>query len=385
MNAQPASTSRCTRRQVLLLLAGSTVVGLATACSSPTPPTTSVPAGPGQSAPAQREPVQKVSFGFGTKTMDPLATTIVIGQELGYYREEGLEVEFKAIGSVAAMTEAVRNGNLRMSVGSPTFLLTAAAKGDAVPTRLFHEYTYPFKWDWAVPPDSQVKELSDLKGKKLGVANFGTIEQLIGKSMLRQVGIDPENDVSWTAVGEGTTGHIALSRGDIDAMIYYDTGFGAWDAAGLAYRLLDRPKGVPQVGGFFLQATPSAIQDQRALVVGMGRATAKGTVFALENTEAAARVFLKMFPEVGTTSNSTEENVKALMAILARRRPRWKSPDRSVTKFGFIREQELRDEVAFLELASKIADVKPFYTNELNDDINNFDAELIRRQAREFA
>jgi NitT/TauT family transport system substrate-binding protein len=369
----------------MLLLAGSTVVGLATACSSPAPSVNSGLAVPGQTAPAQRESVKKVSFGFGTKTIDPLATTIVIGQELGYYREEGLEVEFKAVGSVAAMTEAVRSGNLTMSVGSPTFLLTSAAKGDAAPTRLFHEYAYPFKWDWAVPPDSPVRDLADLKGKKLGVANFGTIEQLIGKSMLRQVSIDPENDVSWTAVGEGTTGHIALSRADIDAMIYYDTGFGAWDAAGLAYRLLDRPKEVPQVGGFFLQATPSTLQNERAMAVGLGRGTAKGTVFALENIDAAAKTFLKMFPEVATASRTTEENVRALAAVLARRKPLWKSPDPSITKLGFIREQELRDEVKFLDLASAIPDVTPFFTNELNDEINAFDPEPIRRQARELA
>jgi len=268
-------------------------------------------------------------------------------------------------------------------VGAPSIILPTAAKGETYPAIQFYEYTYPFKWDWVVAENSPIRELQDVKGKKLGVASLGTVEQPIGKIMLQKIGVNPESDVTWTAVGEGTTGHIALGRGDIDAMIYYDTGFGAWDVTGLKYRLLPRPDNLPQVGGFFFQATPATIKEKRTLAVGLGRGTAKGTIFALENPTASAELFLKMFPEAGVPSKSKDENVQDIKTVVARRMPLWKPYDSSVTKWGFTTEKEWRDEVEFMELTGKVADVGQFYTNELIDEINTFDAEAVKKQARE--
>jgi NitT/TauT family transport system substrate-binding protein len=353
--------------------------------AQPAPTTAPQAAAPAQAtaAPAAPKAVEQISFGFGTKTMNPLAMNIVIGQELGYYRDEGLAVEFKAIGSTPAITEGIRNGSLTAGVGAPSIILPTVAKGETYPAIQFYEYTYPFKWDWVVSENSPIRELQDVKGKKLGVASLGTVEQPIGKVMLQRVGINPESEVSWTAVGEGTTGHIALSRGDIDAMIYYDTGFGAWDVAGLKYRLLPRPEDLPQVGGFFFQALPSWIREKRALAVGLGRGTAKGTIFALENPTAGAELFLQMFPEAGVPSKSKEENVRDITVVVAKRSPLWKASDPSITKWGQMAEKEWRDEVEFMELSGQIADVTQFYTNELIDEINAFDAEAIQKQARD--
>jgi NitT/TauT family transport system substrate-binding protein len=395
---------RTSRRALLRAGLALAALPLVAACAPAASPSPAAPAKPAASTPAEGKPapskpaestsaqtapattagLTKATFAFATKTINPLAMNIVIGQELGYYREEGLDMEFKAITSHAALTEGIKNGSLQFAVGSPTFLLPLVAKGEAFPAIQFYEYTYPFKWDWAVKPDSAIKEVADLKGKKLGVASFGTIEQQIGSIMLRQRGINPETDVSWTAVGEGTTGHVALMRGDIDAMIYFDTGYGGWDAAGLQYRLLPRPPDVPQVGGFFIEATPELLKSQRAMAVGFGRGIAKGTIFALENPEAGSKVFLKMFPESRVASKSDEENIQAIKTAVARRMPLWRCPDPSITKLGFIREQEWRDEVAFAGLTDKIADVQQFYTNDLIDEINSFDVEAVKRQARDY-
>ena len=116
----------------------------------------------------------------------------------------------------------------------------------------------------------------------------------------------------------------------------------------------------------------------------MGRAIAKGTNFALENPEAGAKLFLKMFPEAGVPSKSADENVRDVQLVVARRMPLWKSSDPAATKWGSISEQEWRDEVAFLDLTDKITDVAQFFTNELIDEINAFDAEPIKQQARDY-
>ncbi len=61
------------------------------------------------------------------------------------------------------------------------------------------------------------------------------------KNVLRSLGIDPDKDVKWTAVGNGIPAGVALDRGAIDALAYYDTGFGQIEAAGMAIEMLPRP------------------------------------------------------------------------------------------------------------------------------------------------
>jgi NitT/TauT family transport system substrate-binding protein len=381
---------KVSRREALAMLvavAGTTAAGGCgrplTGTSAPAADTHTAGAPVVANAQAPR-PLRRVAFGFATKTISPLAINLTIGQELGYFQEEGLDAEFKAISAHAALLEGIKSGSLQFSVGSPTFLLPLVARGEPYPAVQFYEYTYPFKWDWAVLPESPIRDLGDLRGKRVGVASFGTVEQNIGKAMLRRRGIDPDTEVTWQAVGEGTPGHVALRRGDIDAMIYSDTGFGAWDVAGLPYRLLPRPPDVPQVGGFFIQALPSLLRDERPVAVGFARAVAKGTVFALENPDAAAKIFLKLFPENLVPSKSFEENARDARRVVERRMPLWLPPEPGM-KLGAIREREWWDEVEFLGLSGKISDVRSLYTNELIDEINAFDAEAIRAQARAYA
>jgi NitT/TauT family transport system substrate-binding protein len=50
---------------------------------------------------------------------------------------------------------------------------------------------------------------------------------------------------------------------------------------------------------------------------------------------------------------------------------------------GFIHENELQREAKFLGLSS-IKDVKPLFTNDLIDEINNFDRAKIVEQAKNY-
>ena len=71
---------------------------------------------------------------------------------------------------------------------------------------------------------------------------FGTTEYPVTRNVLRSLGLDPDKDVKWTAVGNGIPAGVALERGAIDALAYYDTGFGQIEAAGMAFDMLPRPE-----------------------------------------------------------------------------------------------------------------------------------------------
>jgi NitT/TauT family transport system substrate-binding protein len=195
---------------------------------------------------------------------------------------------------------------------------------------------------------------------------------------LRSLGLDPDRDVKWTAVGAGVPAGVALQRGAIDALAYYDTGFGQIEAAGLRFVLLPRPKALPMVGGQFLMARKTLLTEQRDLLVGVGRAVAKASVFLLSNPAAGAQAFLQMYPETAPRGSSQAEAVKSVLQAVDRRIKLYEPPYPNA-KIGSINPEEFKVEAELNDL--KIRDFGGFYTNELIDAINEFDVAKVQAQA----
>ena len=228
-------------------------------------------------------------MGFGVKSVNPIVINILIGEGLGYNREEGFTLVPRPLGANANVQIALDKGDLEFGVGTPSFQLPLYAKGELPPIVNFYEYTYPYKWDVAVKPESPLRRYEDLKGKKIGVSDLGTTDYPVTRAVLRNLGIDPDKDVQWIAVGAGVSAGVALQRGVIDALAYFDTGFGQIEAAGIAMRMLPRPKDIPLIGGLFLSARADFLKANRKLAVGYARAVAKSSEFLLANPEAGAK------------------------------------------------------------------------------------------------
>ncbi|AMN45265.1 ABC transporter substrate-binding protein [Rhodoplanes sp. Z2-YC6860] len=325
--------------------------------------------------------LRKIRMGFGIKSVNPIIINILISEGLGYTKEEGLQFTPLALGTNSNAQIAVDKGDTEFAVGTPSFQFPLFAKGQLPPIVNFYEYTYPYKWDVAVKPDSAVQKYEDLKGKKIGVSDLGTTDYPVTRAVLQNIGVDPDKDVQWLAVGAGVTAGVALQRGVIDALAYFDTGFGQIDAAGIGMRMLPRPKNIPLIGGLFLSAKEGFLKENRKVAVGFGRAVNKASEFLLANPEAGARVFLKMYPETAPRGASEADAVKSVLLAAQRRIPLYRPPYEN-TKMGFIREDELLTDAKFQGL--DIKNIKPLYTNEFIDEINDYDHGKIIEQAKSY-
>jgi NitT/TauT family transport system substrate-binding protein len=323
----------------------------------------------------------KLKFGMGTKTMNASTINMVIGEGLGYNKQEGFSIEPVPLGSSTNIFIGLDKGDLAFGVGAPSFQLPLFAKGELPPIVNFYEYTYPYKWDVAVQPDAAFKSYEDLRGKKIGISGFGTTDYPVTRAVFQNLRIDPDRDVQWVAVGEGTTAGVALQRGSIDALAYFDTGFGQLEAAGMPMRILPRPQNVPMIGGFFVSARTDQLQKNRKLAIGFGRSGAKATEFVLANPQAGAKVLLDMYPDLAPRAVAPDVALKTVLAPVLRRMQLYRPPYPNL-KMGAIQEEELQREAEFLSL--KIASVKPLYTNDLIDEINEFDRKAIIEQAKAY-
>ncbi|HEY5340496.1 MAG TPA: ABC transporter substrate-binding protein [Candidatus Aquilonibacter sp.] len=328
--------------------------------------------------------LEHIRLGFGTASISPIIINLLLPQYLGYYRDEGLDVEPIPLGSNVATLTNLMQGRVQFGTATPSFDLPILARGEPLPVVNFYEYTYPFKYGLAVLPSSSIRTMRDCKGKHIGVSGFGESEYPVGQALFRLIGMDPDKDVTWLAVGGDVAGGVALTSGKIDALMQYDTGFGAIEAAGIALRYLKLPGNTPKVGGFFIDTTRETYGAHRDWAIGMGRAAAKASIFILENPEAAAYGFMQLFPEAVPKGKSLKEQIAAISIPIRKRMPLYRNYNRSITKWGYLNKREWQDEIVFGNFEGKVKDVGQLNSNDLIDQINHFDPQKIVAQARAF-
>lgn len=335
----------------------------------------------GREAQAAASDLRVVRFGSGFKSPVPVIINLLIGEGLGYNREEGFRLDPLWLGPNANVGLGLDKGDIQFGTQTGSFQLPLFAKGELPPIVDFYEFTYPYKWDVAVLPNSPIHDYADLKGRKIGVSGFGQSEYPVTRAILQNLGVNPDSDAKWVAVGTDTSAGTALQRGAIDALAYYDTGFGQIEGAGIELRMLPRPKDIPLIGGFFLAARRDFIAANRDLTVGFGRSAAKASEFILANPAAGAKVFLDMFPASAPRGASTAKAIETVLYQVNRRAQLFRPPYPE-TKMGAIRKDEIVREAEFLGLKTPDADI--LFTNDLIDDIHKFDVEQIRTAAKAF-
>lgn len=325
--------------------------------------------------------VETLRFGVSTNPVTPGSLTQVIGEVLGFHKQEGFTLTSTAYSNNPNVMAAFDKGEIDIMNGTPAFQLPLYARNEIGPFLYFFQYGYPYKWDIAVRPDSPLKSYADLKGKTLGVSQFGSSEYPVTRALLRRLGLDPDKDVTIVAVGQNAVGGDALRRGRIDALAYYDYGFGLIEAASIEFKMLPRPDDLPMFGGNFLTAKPEFLEKRRAIAVGYGRANAKAAVFALANPLAAAKVFLKMYPDAAPRGLDAEAAARTVLPPIRRRMAHYLPPYPN-TKIGFIRPAEFTEEAKVMGVAR--TDFSGIATNDLIDEINDFDVEAVKTMAQAY-
>jgi NitT/TauT family transport system substrate-binding protein len=322
-----------------------------------------------------------ITFATAASAPTPLFENIYIADKLGYYKAAGLQVKFVNTGGNAAVTSQLSQGRAQVAVGVPNFQVITASKGDQLPGVNYYEYTYPSKWYLVVPPKSDISSVSDLKGKTLGITSRGTADEQVITALLKQHGVDPSS-VHFQAVGETTAGGLALNNRQLDASLIWDTTRGLYDVNDIGYKVILGPKDIEKVGGFYVQATPQWLKAHRDLAVGFAQAVAKASVFALANPEAAASLYLDMYPSAAS-GKSKQQQVDDIVKTVKYRAQRW-VPYQDPSKMGYIQPQEWQNEVEFAGVTDKVSDPSQFYTNDLIDQINKFDKSKVQQQAKDF-
>jgi ABC-type nitrate/sulfonate/bicarbonate transport system substrate-binding protein len=304
-----------------------------------------------------------------------------IAKHLGYFEEEGLDVDIVPGKGSTYVVQQVSAGTVPIGMGVPGAILPAVARQQKL--KFFYTYAVKNLFDLVVPADSTIRTVADLKGKTIGITDFGGGEVPLVRALLAAANLRPGENVSLIPIGEQAATILASFKNDKvqafggaanDLVWLYQAGFKPRSLSG-EYRDL------PSAGIF---VTEKVFNEQRDMVTKVGRSIARATLFALTNPDAAVAIMSKLAPEQFTNM----ENGRAFfLTYLDLSTPQRKKGDEPI--FGYaMPEGWERLQKIFLSgdkpVLKEPVDLKQVVVDDLVDEMNRFDRDKVRAQARNF-
>jgi NitT/TauT family transport system substrate-binding protein len=340
---------------------------------------------------AQGKRVVKVAL--PTSTLDVSQAFVTCGRDirLKYYESEGLDIEYVNMSSQTQAMLSIATGQVDTGALVPALFLPALAKEPALGLVAAYNWLPRNANVVVVSPGSPIRSINDLAGRKIGIRNQGDggIAQL--QLMFTELGMSAEN-IDFVAVGDAGMAGSALSQKEVDALVTYDTAAGRIEAVGFPLRYLPLPPRYEKLPAGWFGFRKKDLKDNRKTVVSFCRGVARSSLFATTNLSAALEIHWSLYPESKPKSISAEAIRKEMETILAQRRLNWvRRPDDPDQRMGASNADQWKGTIASVAKSSnnpllpqQIGDPGNVFTNELIDEINDFDKDAVVRQAKAF-
>jgi NitT/TauT family transport system substrate-binding protein len=273
-----------------------------------------------------------------------------------------------------------------LPVALPSVEPLAILRPQGVRARFFYTAYQTNTYGIAVAADSPIQKLTDLKGKTIGVTNMSSAGVIIARAQVAAAGLNPDTDITIVVAGEGAQPAVMLRNKQVDALSQFDTQYALVEIAGVKMRLLDTTAIARHPANGFM-ALEDTIKSQRKDLIGLGRAYAKGAVFAIANPEAAVRMVYEAYPQTRPTGKDEATAVRDDVKVLSARMEHWKLEPAGVKRWGENSEANYRDYADFMlkwGVIKQKVDGTELITNELIDEINRFDPAKITAEAKAY-
>jgi ABC-type nitrate/sulfonate/bicarbonate transport system substrate-binding protein len=141
-------------------------------------------------------------------------TPLIYGIEKGFYRREGIELQFRVLRGELAVSSIISGKDVDYMYGAGTAFF-AAVRG--VPMKvLSHDFKSVFFYLMGSP---RVQSGQDLRGKRVAVASLGGTGAAATRASLRALGLDSEKDVTLIVIGSASVRMAAMETGSVEAAI----------------------------------------------------------------------------------------------------------------------------------------------------------------------
>lgn len=218
---------------------------------------------------------------------------IYIAYENGYFAEEGFDVTLISA-DFETRKIGLNNGSIPIVNGDFQFFPSIENGINVKVVDGLHEGCIKF----AVKPDSDIKSVEDLKGKKIGVDEIGGTPHQVASLWLENAGIsaDPsKNEVTFLPYSDGNLEFEALANGEIDVAALWDPLGSIHEKAGDVRILFDLGTDPYFKDKFccFLYASSKVLEENPEEVAALLRAYRKAQEWIYENPEKAVDIIVE--------------------------------------------------------------------------------------------
>jgi NitT/TauT family transport system substrate-binding protein len=328
--------------------------------------------------------VQTVRVGWCAKTVSSAAAPFAIATKLGWFEKDGIKVDLVPLPGSTDCVKLVATKELQASL--PSVEPLAIIRPQGVKAKFFYTAYQANIYGIAVPADSPIKSIADLKGKKIGVTSMASAGVIVARALVKQAGMNPDSDVSIIVAGEAAQTAALVNSKQVDALSQFDTQYALTSNAGAKLRLLDHPeiKKFPSNGFVALE---DYLKNNRKEAVALARGYAKGTVFAIANPEAAIRILWEVYPQTKSTGKDEATALRDDLITLEARARNWRYEQVDGKRWGDNVEANYQAYLDWLLQQGIIktkTDAKDIVTNELLGDAINFDEKALIEEAKAY-
>jgi NitT/TauT family transport system substrate-binding protein len=226
------------------------------------------------------EAADKVRISVTNPNMSFLPSGVALRK--GFFKDEGLEVEIIRM-NVPNIITALVTGDIGYTLifGS---VVRGALRG--MPMRALASLLDGSTHALVAKPE--YKSGKELKGKTVGIGNFGGTDEVAGRMMLKSFGLDTEKDLKFIALGPDRARLAALKEGLVDVAVIAPPG----DALGrqMGFNVLLRAH---EVFSFPFIANLKTIKEKPEEVKKVIKAMVRANRFIREDKEGAVRILME--------------------------------------------------------------------------------------------
>lgn len=218
----------------------------------------------------------------------PGSTPLWVSAEKGIWRPYGFDVEPILVSGGARAVPALVSNSVQFLVGSDTGVTTAMLQG--IPLVRLGVTMNTLGSSLLTQPG--IQSVQDLKGKVLGISRGRDASYVRLAKLLRDHGLNPNEDVKFLSIGGGEGGRLsALKAGVIQGTML----FPPLDLIGRNEGLKVLAKfDVPTPGGG-INATAATVKQNRSLVVNFLKGYMEGIQYMLRHKEESLKVLHRYF------------------------------------------------------------------------------------------
>lgn len=197
-----------------------------------------------------------LSVGKADANASPILPTNV-ADKLGLFKKHGLDVKISDFTGGSKLSQAMVAGSIDIGVGAGTEM-AFVSKGAPIIAVCDAAPPIPFI-GIAVPWDSPVHTVDQLKGKKIGVSSAGSLSDWLARELAHHEGWAPE-DVTRVAIGNGAGAVLAAFRTNaIDADMSVTSNIFNWEEKQEGRLLISASKYVGNIAAGTIYATQQLI------------------------------------------------------------------------------------------------------------------------------